>query len=306
VALETIANLFNSESGIRYMIVNGHIQWLIQESCNHDTILSSFALRASSDFFLKMAEVVAKSDLALGGSESVLQMNLWGGVNSAALISQFLEAVMMQMDSTSDATRFAALSAITSFASSSLDALCHVAGVAAEGASGTVFTGMRSSVATGGATVLEAWMDMLRLKLEIQGAVVCSIASVMLATQRLCRTEEEFAQHAQAVLSILRKVGDVKDTLTMNYLIKLAKQPIPVGKFAAFEMFRSLACLQKGWGLDLMFGHTDLVDFIMVSMCLYLLRILKIADFLCCFFIVFFRIKAPKPATKARKGNLLS
>jgi hypothetical protein len=285
VALETMAKLFNTESGLRYMLVNGHIQWLIQESSKVDQMLSTCALRVSSEFFIKMAEVTANSKLS---PDSSRLMNLWGEANPSALTSQFLEAVMIHMSSTADATMFAGLSAISNFASSSLEALCYVAGMGSpgpEGVSRTLFAGMSSAAAaTGGKTMLEAWTEMLRLKLNVQAAVIRSMAVVLLATQKLCHTEEDFAKHAQAMLLILRRVGDVKETLTINYVIQLATQPLPAPKFAAFEMFRSLACLQKGWGLDLMFGHTEFVDFIMVStstLSSFLIRVVVILSLSC-------------------------
>lgn len=244
------------------MIRNGHIKWLVHESCDSEKILSSYALRATADFFLKVAEVLAASPTALADSE--LLSHVWGDSKSE-LIIQFLDAVMMHMDSTSDATRLAALAAITSFVSSSLEALYYVAGMEApaspDGSSTAVFSGLRGS---GGAKVLESWVEMLRLKMDIQAAVLTSMATTMLATQKGCRTDEDFGRHAQAVLMILRRAGEVKNMAAMDYILKLAAQPVPIGKFAAFEMFRSLASLEKGWGLDILFSHSPFADFIMV------------------------------------------
>lgn len=247
------------------MIDNEHIQWIVQESCS-DSILSCYALRVASTFFLKLAEVTVKCDI---GPENELLLRLWGD-RKTTLISTFLEAVMLHMDTSSDTTRYAAISAISTFASSSLESLVFVAGSSSEAVEDNtvgVFLNLKDiavSGATGGSAVLEAWMEMLRLKMEIQAAVISSIASVMLSTQTYCHSEVDYAKHAEAMVVILRRVGDIKKMQAMNYFNNLAKQPIPVGKFAAFNLLRSFASLKKGWGLDILFGHPEFVEFLLV------------------------------------------
>ena len=254
MALETVEQLFGTEAGLCYMNSAGHVQWMVQQACGEEPILASYALRVAAAFFVRLAAASAQQ-----GGHRLLQQ-VWG--DQKPLIAQFLEAVVQHMDSSADATRFAALAAISTFASSSLDALCFVAGTRSDAAPETVFA---TPAASGGASVLEAWTEMLRLKMDVQAAVLCSMAQVMLATDHLCRNDDDHARHAQAMLVILRRVGEVKKKPTMSFVHSLAKQPVPVGKFAAFELYRSLASLTKGWGLDLIFGHAEVVEYLTVS-----------------------------------------
>lgn len=248
------------------MIESGNIHWLIQESCAEDHTLSSYALRVSSDFFYKLSQVSLTLETVFASSETHFLTSLWGN-HGEPLISQFLDAVMMHMDSSSDATRLAALSAITTFASSSLNSLYFVAGLKDSALEGTdtVLSTLSDSHRGIGSKVLNCWAEMLFLKLDIQASVISSVASVMITTESLCRTEEDFGRHAQSILVILRKMGDVKKMAAMNYICWLAKQPLPIGKFAAFDLLRGFACMKKSWGLDIIIAHTETAEFLMVS-----------------------------------------
>lgn len=251
------------------MISAGHVQWMMQEACGQEPVLASYALRVAAAFFVRLAAASAQQ-----GSHGLLQQ-VWGD-QQAPVTTQFLEAVVQHMDSTADATRFAALAAISTFASSSLDALCFVAGTGSGAIGGTpetVFAVPSAAEGSGGSSVLEAWTEMLRLKMDVLAAVLCSMAQVLLATDNLCHNEHDHARHAQAMLVILRRVGEVKNTLTMSFVLSLAKQPVLAGKFAAFEFYRSLASLKKGWGLDLIFGHAEVVEYLTVCVAVYDCRV---------------------------------
>lgn len=49
----------------------------------------------------------------------------------------------------------------------------------------------------------------------------------------------------------------------MTYLIKLAKQPVEELKFGAFEIFLSLARLNEGWGIDVLFSHAGFSTYLL-------------------------------------------
>jgi len=65
--------------------------------------------------------------------------------------------------------------------------------------------------------------------------------------------------NAQTIIDMKKKlfykIGEVKrNTTSVQYLVKLAKQPIPLGREAAMNVLRAIAAQQPTWGMEALFG----------------------------------------------------
>jgi hypothetical protein len=226
-------------------------------------MLGNYALRTASAYFSHLGNGAALQDLT-GSSDSLQEpaslSDLWNSIK-ADYAPLFITSVLKHIETSSEASRLAAVAAVTSFAASSLDVLEAVA-FGGESSRGPPFAPQTKALY---ARIVGDWIGLLGSKVEMQAVVLNSLASLIVATDKLCVSEEDYARHAEAILTLLRRVGDFKKLPTMTYLLKLAQQPIPEVKFAAFACFISLASVTKGWGLDILLSHQEFIDHFSVS-----------------------------------------
>jgi hypothetical protein len=52
---------------------------------------------------------------------------------------------------------------------------------------------------------------------------------------------------------LLHKIGEMRHTSTVSYLLKLATQPVEATRHAAVDLMRAVAEQPSGWGLQLLF-----------------------------------------------------
>lgn len=223
LAIDFLTDIAYSSSGIMYLIEHGHVSWLMQLACGNDAngapdpLLGGQALRTLGGMFEKAA---------------VLNVRIWDleeGFGGDRLGPSFIRAILRHVESSDEASLLIGLHAISSFAASS-PAACRIV---------LLDRALR-----------ESWLAFLTRKIELQSTALHTVARVLIASDG----EEDEASPSLKDLKrdLFLNIGIVRNQATMVYLLKLAREPVPLLKYAAYDVLRSLAMQSSGWGVELL------------------------------------------------------
>eukprot|EP01041_Mallomonas_annulata_P000209 gene209-378_t len=233
LAIDLLKDFAFTATGLTFLIEEGHVRWLMMlargdENSAPDPLLGGQALQSLSVIF-EQAET--------------LHVEIWDvqdDVHRLKLGPAFLHAVMCHLEATDEASLLIGLRAISSFAASSVLSLRNV---------------LQDE------PLKDAWLYLIGRKPDLQSAALHTVAKVLEVFLDEDGSSATTQTPSDIPLSELKRslfdaVGKVRNQSTVTYLLKLAKEPIPALKHAAFDIFRAIALQPSGWGLEVIFMRT--------------------------------------------------
>ncbi len=252
-SLDLLVSFAGTVSGMRYLLAEGLLTWLVGlaggfEATNGmtaDPYLGPEAVRCTAEILPLVASSSAFT--VLSAAPTTADLTDSSRDDQRALLEGFLRAMLLNIDSTADGSRYASLDAIATFATSSATALCwtleHV-------------------------ELVRSWLLLLRSpKPELRGAVLLCIAHVVsspIPVQAARHSSHESAlqdkgPETEAVAAARRKlcvaVGQPHNLPTVRYLVNSARQPVSESRRGACRMLAAMA--KHAWGLQLLFADAS-------------------------------------------------
>ncbi|KAJ1425671.1 hypothetical protein B484DRAFT_451005 [Ochromonadaceae sp. CCMP2298] len=266
-ALELLADLAKTVRGLEYLCSNAVVYWLVATSCGSwvgpgtespgtgtalvpgvrarepDPLLGAQALRVLGTVFSRASD---------------LRFDLLARLDPSC-VRHFLLATARCCEEGSEEMRVTGLAVLADFAIISLATLQLVLG---EGAAAEP-------------PLLGAWMGLLNCsKSELVAAVLHSVASILYkddaqylasagltvftsAAESKGPAPSDVALVATLKRQLLAAVGTAKRTDTVTLLLRLATQPIEASRCAAVNLLTAVAAQPSGWGLQMLFQHTN-------------------------------------------------
>ena len=250
VTIELVLNFAYTSNGLQYLFTNGVMSWLIITACG------SQSTRVTSNELLGPTALRLIGEILIRSSSRSLIIDLcWFREESAELMNNFLQAIIMYIDGSEEVNRLIGIRALTDLALSSKKGY---------------------NMVLSHDSLIQSLLSLLNAKNEVQAVVLHSIARIL--DQQITEPSSEEKQsievpsdhddeiYEQSIsekkLSLLRSIGTVKRMNTISYIIKTAKQPLPEIRLAAYDVLRAIAGQSKGMGIHLLYGTVGFREFI--------------------------------------------
>ena len=244
VALDDLLIHFAStKTGVHYLFASGMINWLVTCASGEnsdgglepDPLLSVECLRVVGQIF----SGISKHNISV---DSILISQ-----DYRQLMMQILAASFTHLDTFSDSSRLAGIGTLSDYASSS-----HIA----------------LEAVVSDKKLLFAWISLLQSKVEVQSAVLHSLAAVMNSTATTIDSSSGAINDDSLIgacrdmkKKILETIGEVKNQNPIEYLIKTARQPIVDLSAGAYDLLIALS-KQSGWGVQVVAASKGLRGFL--------------------------------------------
>lgn len=250
VTIELVLNFAYTSHGLQYLFTHGVMSWLIVTACG------SQSTRVTSNELLGPTALRLIGEILISSSSRSLIIDLcWFREQSNELMNNFLQAIIMYIDGSEEINRLIGIRALTDLALSSkkgyLMVLSHD-------------------------SLIQSLLSLLNAKIEVQAVVLHSVARILdqnitepsseekLNIEMTNEYDNETYDHSisEKKLSLLRSIGAAKRMNTISYLIKIAKQPVPEIRLAAYDVLRSIAGQSRGMGIHLLYSSAGFREFI--------------------------------------------
>jgi len=283
-ALDLLIGFAGTAGGMRYLMEHGLVAWLValaggqEGSEEQDPYLGPDAVRCCAEilthaakrglFGLAPASVPADTATAIPATTPDMDVmpvecDSNGSATAAAtegqqrLLLGFMRAMLRNIDSQADGSRYASLDAIATFAASCEGAML---------------------LTLGNAELVECWLVLLRSpKPDLRGAVLLCLAHVIgsmvpqsgdsastAAAAAMAATADQEAQLTDAAVAVdspavaaakqrlCLQIGQPRQLPTVKYLVNAARQPVSESRHGACRVLAAMA--RHTWGLHMMFA----------------------------------------------------
>jgi len=290
-ALDLLVGFAGTASGMRYLLDSGVVQWLVglaggqEEQAEQDPYLGPDAVRCCAEILTHAAKwgmvggggtalaapfpTPTQTQLLQGNAGTatpdmdvdvdVVEVDVAATEKQNRLLLGFLRAMLRNIDSQADGSRYASLDAISTFATSCEGALL---------------------LTLGNEQLVECWLSLLRSpKPELRGAVLLCLAHVIgrntpavalaapAGAAAVAASDSEALPMDATVVGdspavsaakqrLCLQIGQPRQLPTVKFLVNAARQPVSESKHGACRVLAAMA--RHSWGLHILFAsETD-------------------------------------------------
>jgi hypothetical protein len=228
VAIELLRNFANTKTGLNHLFSSDIFSWLISqayESFEQSDVANRFGNRGTRGDPLLTAQCLREVGeiLSRAASNHLLDSIFWSSMFQTDMLQKFLHAVIEHIDSVTEETRLTGLKAVTDFTRTSPQAL---------------------QLVVNDSSLLTLWASLMSSgKNELQAATLHSFARVLETNYgsslnySSSSPEIDIAQYRSR---IWMAIGESRNMSTIDFLLRLTRQPVSNLRNAALDIVRSI------------------------------------------------------------------
>jgi hypothetical protein len=115
--------------------------------------------------------------------------------------------------------------------------------------------------------LVDSWLSLLNSKVEIQAAILHSLSIIfesdnIIPSESIDNIDQILLSIRDKKINLFKNIGNTKRMSTIDYLIKMCKQPIQELRAGSYHLMSSIIQQNDKWGVNMFRTSSDFIIFI--------------------------------------------